>query len=58
MYLVYANATGDEKVINKWEEILSENNNLGELKDEIKEYLEYMDTEEFQQDSVSCLEEI
>jgi hypothetical protein len=58
LYLVYANATGDEKVINKWEETLSENNNLGELKDEIKEYLEYMNTEEFQQDSVSCLEEI
>lgn len=58
LYLVYANATGDEKVIKKWEEILNENNNLGELKDEIKEYLEYMDTEEFQQDSVSCLEEI
>lgn len=58
LYLVYANATGDEKVINKWEEILSENNNLGELKDEIKEYLEYMNTEEFEEDNASCLEEI
>lgn len=58
LYLVYANATGDEKVINKWEEILNENNNLGELKDEIKEYLEYMNTEEFEEDNASCLEEI
>lgn len=58
LYLVYANATGDEKVINKWEEILSENNNLGELKDEIKECLEYMNTEEFEEDNASCLEEI
>ena len=58
MYLVYANATGDEKVINKWEEILSENNNLGELKDEIKEYLEYMQSEDFENDMNSNLEEI
>lgn len=58
LYLVYANATGDEKVIKKWEEILNENNNLGELKDEIKEYLEYMNTEEFEEDNASCLEEI
>lgn len=58
LYLVYANATGDEKVIKKWEEILNENNNLGELKDEIKEYLEYMNTEEFEEGKASCLEEI
>lgn len=58
LYLVYANATGDEKVIKKWEEILNENNNLGELKDEIKEYLEYMQSEDFENDMNSNLEEI
>ena len=31
---------------------------LESIKKEVEEYLEYMDTEEFQQDSVSCLEEI
>lgn len=58
LYLVFANATRNDKTVKKWEEILAENNNIEELKTEILEYLEYMQSEDFENDMNSNLEEI
>ena len=58
LYLVFANATRNDKTIKKWEKILAENNNIEELKTEILEYLEYMQSEDFENDMNSNLEEI
>ena len=58
LYLVFANATRNDKTIKKWEKILAENNNIEELKTEILEYSEYMQSEDFENDMNSNLEEI
>lgn len=58
LYLVFANATNNDKTIKKWENILSENNNIEELRTKILEYLEYMQSEDFENDMNSNLEEI
>ena len=58
LYLVFANATRNDKTVKKWEEILAENNNIEELKTEILEYLEYMQSEDFENDMNSNVEEI
>ena len=58
LYLVFANATRNDKTVKKWEKILAENNNIEELKTEILEYLEYMQSEDFENDMNSNLEEI
>lgn len=58
LYLMFANATRNDKTIKKWEKILAENNNIAELKTEIQEYLEYMQSEDFENDMNSNLEEI
>lgn len=58
LYLVFANATRNDKTVKKWEKILAENNNIAELKTEIQEYLEYMQSEDFENDMNSNLEEI
>ena len=57
-YLIFANATKDDNVIKKWEYIIADTNNLEEIKKEINEYLEYMETEEFQEEKYDELEEI
>lgn len=58
LYLVFANATNNDKIIKKWERILEENNNIEELKAEVQEYLDYMNSEDFEDDMNSNLEEI
>ncbi len=58
LYLMFANATMNEKTVKKWEKILAENNNIEELRTEILEYLEYMQSEDFENDMNSNLEEI
>lgn len=58
LYLVFANATRNDKTVKKWGKILAENNNIAELKTEIQEYLEYMQSEDFENDMNSNLEEI
>ena len=58
LYLMFANATEDDKIVQKWEKTLAENNNIEELRTEILEYLEYMQSEEFEDDMNSNLEEI
>lgn len=58
LYLVFANATGNEKIISKWEYILSQGNDIDKLENEIKEYLEYMQSENFEEDMSDNLEEI
>ena len=58
LYLMFANATRDDKIVQKWEKTLAENNNIEELRTEILEYLEYMQSEEFEDDMNSNLEEI
>lgn len=58
LYLVFANATNNDKTIKKWEKILEENNNISELKQEVQEYLDYMNSEDFENDMNSNLEEI
>ena len=58
LYLMFANATRNDKTIKKWEKILAENNNIVELKIEIQEYLEYMQSEDFEDDMNSNLEDI
>ena len=58
LYLVFANATRNDKTVKKWEKILAENNNIEELNTEILEYLEYMQSEDFENDMNSNLEEI
>ena len=58
LYLMFANATRNDKTIKKWEKILAENNNIEELKTEVQEYLEYMQSEDFEDDMNSNLEEI
>ena len=58
LYLVFVNEKRNDKIINKWEKILDENNNIEELKTEILEYLEYMQSEDFENDMNSNLEEI
>ena len=46
------------KQLKKWEQILAKNNNIEALKTEIQEYLEYMQSEDFEDDMNSNLEEI
>ena len=58
LYLVFANATNNDKTIKKWEQILEENNDIEELKTTIQEYIDYMESEEFEDDMSSNLEEI
>lgn len=58
LYLVFANATNNDKTIKKWEQILEENNDIEELKATIQEYIDYMESEEFEEDMSSNLEEI
>ena len=58
LYLVFANATNNDKTIKKWEQILEENNDIEELKATIQEYIDYMESEEFEDDMSSNLEEI
>ena len=58
LYLMFANATRNDKTVKKWEKILAENNNIEELRTEILEYLEYMQSEDFEDDMNSNLEEI
>ena len=55
---MFANATEDDKIVQKWEKTLAGNNNIEELRAEILEYLEYMQSEEFEDDMNSNLEEI
>lgn len=57
-YLIFANATKDESIIKKWEYTIANTNDLEEIKKEINEYLEYMETEEFQEEKSDELEEI
>lgn len=58
LYLMFANATRNEKTVKKWENILSENNNIEELRTNILEYSDYMNSEDFENDMSSNLEEI
>lgn len=58
LYLMFANATRNDKTVKKWENILSENNNIEELRANILEYLDYMNSEDFENDMSSNLEEI
>ena len=58
LYLMFANATRNDKTVKKWENILSENNNIEELRANILEYLDYMNSEDFKNDMSSNLEEI
>ena len=58
LYLVFANATNNDKTIKKWEQILEENNDIEELKTTIQEYIDYMESEGFEDDMSSNLEEI
>ena len=48
----------NDKTVKKWENILEENNNIEELRTEILEYLEYMQSEDFEDDMNSNLEDI
>ena len=58
LYLVFANATNNKDIINKWETKLSQSNNIESLKSEIQEYLDYIESEEFEKDMNENLEEI
>lgn len=58
LYLVFANATNNKNTIETWEKLLAKNNNIEELKSEIKEYLEYMETKDFENEMNDKLEEI
>lgn len=58
LYLVFANATNNDKTIKKWEQILEENNDIEELKTTIQEYIDYMESEEFEDDMSGNLEGI
>lgn len=58
LYLMFANATEDDKIVQKWEETLAGNNNIEELRTEILEYLEYMQSEDFEDEMNDKLEEI
>lgn len=58
LYLVFANATNNKDIIDKWETTLSQNNDTETLKTEIQEYLNYMESEEFEEDMSGNLEEI
>lgn len=58
LYLMFANATRNDKTVKKWENILSENNNIEELRTNILEYSDYMNSEDFENDMSSNLEEI
>lgn len=58
LYLVFANATDNKDIINKWETKLSESNDIEKIKAEVQEYLEYMESDEFEEDMNSNLEEI
>lgn len=57
-YLTYAYATKDEKITSKWEEILSESNNIEQLKQEIREYLDFMETTEYVEEMSGRLEDL
>lgn len=58
LYLMFANATEDDKIVQKWEKTLAENNDIEELRTEILEYLEYMQSEDFENEMNDKLEEI
>lgn len=58
LYLVFANATDNKDIINKWETKLSKSNDIEKIKTEVQEYLEYMESDEFEEDMNSNLEEI
>lgn len=57
-YLVFANSTKDEKLIEIANKNTSQVSNIEEIQKEIKEYLEYMETEEFIDEMYENLEEI
>lgn len=58
LYLVFANATDNKNIIDKWETKLSQSNNIETLKVEIQEYLDYIESEEFEENMSGNLEEI
>lgn len=55
-YLIFANATGDKKIINRVNEYTSKIPNIDIIKKEIEEYEEYMESDEFQEEMQDCLE--
>lgn len=58
LYLVFAKATDNKDIISKWEEKLEESNDIETLKTEIQEYLDYMESDEFEENMSGNLEEI
>lgn len=58
LYLVFANATNNDKTIKKWEQILEKNNDIEELKTTIQEYIDYIESEDFENEMNDKLEEI
>ena len=58
LYLVFANATDNKDIINKWETKLNQRNDMETLRAEIQEYLEYMESDEFEENMSGNLEEI
>lgn len=57
-YLVFANSTKDQKLINQANINTSEVSNIDEIRQQVNEYLEYMETEEFKEEMYNSLEEI
>lgn len=58
LYLVFANSTKDEELIEKAKKDTSEVLNIEIIKKEVDEYLEYLETEEFEEEMASELENI
>lgn len=58
LYLVFANATKNEKFISQIEEKLEENNDIDELRVEIEEYSKYIGTSDFEESMGKNLEDI
>lgn len=57
-YLVFANSTKDDNLIQRANEDTKEVLHIKEIQKEVKEYLEYMETEEFEEEMQDNLEEI
>lgn len=57
-YLVFAHSTKNPDTIEKYEEIASALSNAEGIKQEVEEYLEYMETEDFENDMSEKLESI
>lgn len=58
LYLVFANATHNKKTIEQWEGKIATMVDIQALNDEIQEYIDYIETDEFKEDMESNLEEI